>query len=339
MKQAWSSTIVFLAASLCAAVAGCESGLSSALEGKECGPQGECLPGYECDPVSNECIQSSGTTGTQPTTSAGGSGGDGGATTAGGEAGTAGSGGVLNTSGSTTGGGGAGAGCPGGQTECGAAGCVDAQADPGHCGGCDVVCGAPISGDGTGTPACEAGVCGVSCTGATPDECDVQGTWACVDKAKDSQHCGACGAECSAGAKCSSGACAPSCAPGLTNCGGACVNLKTDPGHCGNCATSCTTGLGGLPACSNGACQGGCAAGLGACPVGILGKKACTNTLHDPENCGACGTACGDGQLCVNGQCVSFVYAGACWECEGATPKCCTVAGETVCAAGDACPP
>ena len=46
-----------LSLALLSFVLGCESTLSTSLEGKSCGAQGQCLPGYVCDPSSNLCVR------------------------------------------------------------------------------------------------------------------------------------------------------------------------------------------------------------------------------------------------------------------------------------------
>ncbi|MSP25649.1 MAG: hypothetical protein EXR75_10880 [Myxococcales bacterium] len=58
----------------------------------------------------------------------------------------------------------------------------------------------------------------------------------------------------------------------------------------------------------------GGAGGGGVCPGGTLCKGSCTNTAFDPKNCGACGAACGDGEVCSDGTCGV--------SCLGGTTKC-----------------
>ena len=53
------------------------------------------------------------------------------------------------------------------------------------------------------------------------------------------------------------------------------------------------------------------------CPGATLCDGACTNTKFDPSNCGACGNACGQGQLCSNSACGATCLGGAV-ECNGA---------------------
>jgi hypothetical protein len=224
--------------------------------------------------------------------------------------------------------------------KCAPGGCVNQQTDAEHCGDCDAPCAAPVSGEATGAAVCEAATCGATCGAATPTECDVTGGKACVDVQKDSQHCGSCATGCAPGTQCGAGTCKATCGPGLTKCGNQCVNLKTDPTSCGMCNNACpegVLGVGAAPACSDGVCLTACGGGLTACGVGLV-KKACVDKNKDPENCGACGTQCSDGQLCIAGKCKAFLYASGCWECGADNPQCCMLAGQTVCASGDACP-
>lgn len=321
------------------ALGGCESSLTLAETGHDdCGPGGECAPGYVCQSATNKCVSES-TTITSGTGAAAGSG----TSSAGGGTGSkgTGAGGTASTGGATSsssaGGSGGATACPEDTTNCGGS-CVDVSSDPTHCGDCQTTCGAPVSGADTGQATCESASCDVSCGGAAT-ECAVEGGEACVDTKTDSRHCGACGVACAPGTKCVNSGCVAACGPGLTSCGGQCVNLQTAHQHCGTCATKCTTALGGLPACSKGSCQSACAAGLTACAAGILGEKSCANLQVDPKNCGACDNECASGQLCVMGQCEGFLYAAACWECGNgnAFPQCCTSGGQTICVTGD-CP-
>ena len=50
------------------------------------------------------------------------------------------------------------------------------------------------------------------------------------------------------------------------------------------------------------------------CPGGTLCEGTCTNPAFDPKNCGACGTACAEGEVCSEGQCGV--------TCLGGTSKC-----------------
>jgi hypothetical protein len=56
------------------------------------------------------------------------------------------------------------------------------------------------------------------------------------------------------------------------------------------------------------------ATGGDACPGATLCGESCTNTAFDPNNCGACGTACPAGQVCSNGAC-GLACAGGVVQC------------------------
>jgi hypothetical protein len=44
--------------------------------------------------------------------------------------------------------------------------------------------------------------------------------------------------------------------------------------------------------------------------------------------------------VCIAGACKAFIYASGCWECGNGNPqtKCCSLAGQTLCTTGNACP-
>jgi Stigma-specific protein, Stig1 len=103
--------------------------------------------------------------------------------------------------------------------------------------------------------------------------------------------------------------------------------------------------LGGLVVVTSGGCgkddktapppSANCPAGLTSC------GDSCVDAAVDPANCGACGTACSDGESCVAGQCSSACGAGT-TDCGGACvdtaldPANCGSCG-TACAAGELC--
>ena len=111
--------------------------------------------------------------------------------------------------------------CAAGQIEC-AGVCVDATANPLHCGACTTACAVGQT-CVSGQCACPAGtlLCGA----------------ACIDVTQDANNCGACNNVCSIGAVCQASQCL--CSGGLTDCSGACVNLQGDGNNCGTCGTVC----------------------------------------------------------------------------------------------------
>ncbi len=119
---------------------------------------------------------------------------------------------------------------------------------------------------------------------------------ACVDSSQDPDNCGGCGVVCSTGICLSSfggfGALWPLCLPaGPTN----------------DCLLSCPAESVCLEGrCINGVSQDGdrpfCLAEDGTIGA-YCGPGVCAHLRDDPENCGACGNACGPGQSCVAGSC------------------------------------
>ena len=190
-------------------------------------------------------------------------------------------------------GGGGGINCGAGSTVCGDS-CTVIARDPQNCGACGKACA-------TGE-VCSAGACASAC-GSGTTKCGNE----CVDTKTDDRNCGMCGTKCSAGEVCNAGACAGSCTNGTTKCGNSCVDTKNDRTNCGGCGTTCKAG----EICSNGTCALTCQQGLSKCTGnpdagvsdgGVSGDY-CANLASDNANCGQCGNACPQGQVCSNGAC------------------------------------
>ena len=78
-----------------------------------------------------------------------------------------------------------------------------------------------------------------------------------------------------------------------------------------------------LAVLSGAACGGGNDSSAGAgCPPGFAScDGACTAVRYDPSNCGTCGHACGDGQVCAGGECAL--------QCGGGTTRCGDICANT----------
>jgi hypothetical protein len=204
--------------------------------------------------------------------------------------------------------------CTGASQLCGGV-CTNPANDSANCGACGTACSAGF--------VCAAGTCGLTCQAGLVN-CD--GT--CIDPGTDRSHCGASatcsaaastrGVSCANGQLCSSGSCVQTCSTAQVACPIAsptyCADLTRDPGNCGSCGFTCPAGQqcvtsGGVTAC---ACP---AATPDACS-GIGGATFCTNTVDDPQNCGACGTACSAGFVCAAGTCGLTCQAGLI-NCDG----------------------
>lgn len=80
------------------------------------------------------------------------------------------------------------------------------------------------------------------------------------------------------------------------------TNLDTDVANCGACGNRCSTADGtplphALPICTKGECAVVCDSKYGDCNGEFA--DGCESPLeNDPANCGACGTACKDGEVC-----------------------------------------
>jgi hypothetical protein len=174
--------------------------------------------------------------------------------------------------------------------------CVAQYTDPSNCGSCGTSCGGGTCNYGYCSPAgcnpacrddqvCASGVCvGSVCDPSAassyfsfygPPSCQADdgtvghccGSGACEEIANDPQNCGGCGIQCPEGQTCDNGACSG----GGTQCGPNNLNSFCDLAN----------GLSSI-----------CCAGIG-----------CTDTSADPSNCGSCGAACSQGQICSGGVC------------------------------------
>ena len=192
------------------------------------------------------------------------------------------------------------------QTECADA-CTNTKSDPDHCGECGHEC---ESGEG-----CLAGKC--ERFGCAPGQVECEGQ--CVDLQRDAQNCGACGDACDPGMVCSDGDCFTSCPGDQLACDGGCVDPHADEQYCGATQCSTETGMGGGgpthdgsvcsagERCEEGRCEVSCTAGRIVC------GDECVDPLRDPDFCGATtcqdgptsGTACGLGEVCVEGGCAT----------------------------------
>jgi hypothetical protein len=201
--------------------------------------------------------------------------------------------------------------CGGGLQMC-PTGCTSFADDAQNCGGCGIPCGG----------SCNMGICmslGTNAFGAICNRNAECAGGACMDQPRfgwpmgyctsicDAQRpCGAgrvcvgpatsggfgtcrqiCAtdADCGrAGFVCSAGACAPDCRTNQMMCQGQFCDAAT--GHCSNQQPPVT-----------------CAAPMQMCTDTAAGKSYCTDTLHDPGNCGACSKVCAQNSICTDGVC------------------------------------
>ncbi len=144
--------------------------------------------------------------------------------------------------------------------------CLDLSSDPNHCGGCTKTCAIPDAGafDATSgnpdpgiasfdagaeaayislpSPSCEAGACGLECTGRTL--C----SGLCFDTNDLHDHCGSCATACPSTQWCHGGHC---CDAGTENCDGGCIDVVGNANNCGGCGIVCPSTT---PNCFGGAC-------------------------------------------------------------------------------------
>jgi hypothetical protein len=205
-------------------------------------------------------------------------------------------------------------GCEPGKALCGSS-CVDLSVDDDNCAQCGNACD-PTNGTGAwpanGRFGCTNSTCGSLKCNVGWGDCDGDVSNGCETNLVTNTDCGTCNAACDPGKTCGYN---PQqqpeclCHDGQTLCYGRCADVLSDPHACGGCAIDCTTIAANknntVAFCSYGSCDYDCALGWGDCDGDP--KNGCEVNLNsDPNNCGACGTACDTraGQPCVAGQCV-----------------------------------
>ena len=87
---------------------------------------------------------------------------------------------------------------------------------------------------------------------------------------------------------------------------GTCVYPLQDPLNCGSCGNACPQGVNGAVSCNSGQCRIECNTGYGNCDS-ILENGCETNLMTSASSCGACGTVCTSGTLCLNGICTTLL--------------------------------
>lgn len=123
-------------------------------------------------------------------------------------------------------------------------------------------------------------------------DCDRSPANGCESPLNAPVNCGTCGHACSlanATTGCAAGACSiASCNAGYGDCNhdpsDGCEAALNTSAICGACGMVCTTGM----HCASGTCVTSCPSGTTSCTA----SGVCADTVRDPTNCGACGTAC-----------------------------------------------
>jgi Cys-rich repeat protein len=204
--------------------------------------------------------------------------------------------------------------CCGGQ-------CVDTAGDAQNCGACGAACAI-----GHATAKCSGGQCALIKCSAGWGDCNMNPADGCeANLHVDVKNCTACGMACAfahATAACADGCYLAACNFGFDDCDGKGDNgcetsTLSDVKNCGGCGMACGALANAVVGCNNAVCA------ITSCKQGFLDcdnnpKNGCeTAAANDRNNCGMCGVACGQGQVCINGGCT-------CANCAitNATTKC-----------------
>jgi len=163
-----------------------------------------------------------------------------------------------------------------------------------HCGACNTACALTNA-----TESCSAGACSLTACDSGYGNCDGSASNGCEAALNNTNNCGACGSLCdyaNATEMCPGGFCTlTACNTGFASCdndpANGCEQPLTTTNHCGGCNIACSR-TNATAMCGGGVCAvGACNSGFGNCDGSDA--NGCETPLNTPENCGACGAACG----------------------------------------------
>jgi len=205
---------------------------------------------------------------------------------------------------------------------------------------------------------CSSGECTcqanrLDCDGSASTGCEISGS-------TDVDNCGNCGAICSSNhipaRSCSASTCNGACESGYADCNadkgsdGCETYVNGDTQSCGGCGRVCSSNHVSV-SCTGGSCDGACSAGYADCNSNKQTDGCETETLANPNACGACAQPCSTNHMqtrtCGGGACNGTCAAGF-DDCNGnkLTDGCeadlrfgeqhCGACGQT-CTGGDAC--
>ncbi|MBX3213873.1 MAG: hypothetical protein KF850_17675 [Labilithrix sp.] len=189
---------------------------------------------------------------------------------------------------------------------------IDVASDSNHCGSCGNKCPTDPWREEVlhAKWVCVDGGCKMACSTFLWADCNGRLEDGCETPVGTTQDCGGCGDVCPAGASCANGKCT-TCGPGEVICNGICADLTRNDYHCGACSAACVRQPPGFPPAGRNAYYG--------CEASTCDSYKCTspwadcnkdrtdgcevNIGNDTQNCGACGTKCAAGEICVSGTC------------------------------------
>lgn len=139
------------------------------------------------------------------------------------------------------------------------------------------------------------------CAGGSIRECSVDGLSSTLIAECSSNHVPV--------PSCTGAVCDGACEAGFMDCNndkqtdGCEVDTTSDPNACGACGAPCSGNHVQARACVDSECSGTCAADYDDCNDDLRTDGCETHLLTSRNHCGACGAACGDEQVCVDGDC------------------------------------
>lgn len=181
---------------------------------------------------------------------------------------------------------------------------------------------------------CTASGCGFVCDTGW-DSCDGNAANGCEADLTSLSHCLTCNNACAtaphSSATCTGSGCGIACDPGWGSCDGNTANgcetdLTTTVAHCGACGQACTNRPNSTATCTSSQCGFACLASYEDCD-GAIGNGCEVNLATDPNNCGACDSACGTANgapSCSNSTC--YITCNSGWsDCDGTNSNGCEV--------------
>lgn len=111
--------------------------------------------------------------------------------------------------------------------------------------------------------------------------------------------------------------------------------VGTDTEDSGQAGCSADGECGDGQVCSDGTCISGCGNDSECSDGESCCDASCVNVMSDAAHCGSCGDPCGEGLMCMAGECGTGECEEGRYDCNGDPADGCEAAGECACAPGD----